>query len=307
MAGPNTNYNNLSAITRDLFIPRMVDNIYNSNPLLQRWRKNQLVKTGGNKIVQPLLYAKSTAGGWYSGSDTLNTTPNDTFTNAEWEWAQSHEAITISRADELKNGGEGQIIDFVKASVQNAEESLADRLGTGLFNAGTTPNAIIGLRLMVAATGTYGNIAKATYSWWQSQVNSTSTALTLPLMQAMYGDCSIGNSKPTVLVGTQDIYDDYYNLLQPQQRFTDTKTVDAGFENIMFNRAPVLVDSHCPSGYLFFLNEKYIDLVVMKDENFRFRPFTSPENQNAATAHIFWMGGLICSNCRMQGVFSAIA
>lgn len=307
MAAPNSNYDNISAITRKLYIPKLVDNIFDSNALMQRWKKNGIdIINGGTSIVQPLLYSKPTSGGWYSGADTLNTAANDKRTAASFEWKQAHTSITISGIDEIKNAGNSAVIKHVETEVQSAELYLADILGTGLFNAGSTSKAIIGLRLMVAASGTYGGIAKGTFSWWQGNV-STETVLTLALMQAMHGDCRIDNDSTSVLVTTQDILDDYNNLLQPQMRFQDNKTADGGFMNLLYKGKPMIVDSHCPSSHLFFLNEKYMSLKISKQRNFKFEPFIKPVNQDASVAHIFFAGALTGSNCRMQGMFTSIA
>lgn len=304
---PNSNFDNISAITQKLYMRKLVDNIFDSNTLLQRWKKSGIdILDGGTKIVQPLLYAKTTARGWYSGADTLTTDANDKRTAAEFEWRQAHASITITGLDELKNNGTPAIIKHVESEVQAAELSLADTLGTGLFNAGTTTDAIIGLRLMIAATGTYGGIAKATYSWWQGNV-STEAVLSLPLMQALHGDAKIDGDMTTMWVTTQDILDDYSNLLQPQMRFQDPKTADGGFQNLLYKGKPIIVDSHCPDSHLMALNEKYISLKVHKKRNFKFEPFIKPTNQDSSIAHIFWAGALTGSNCRMQAMFTSIA
>lgn len=296
----------ISAITQDLFLPKLVDNIFNSNTLFQRFKKKGLrLLDGGTKIVQPLAYAVTTAVGWYSGADALSTTNNDQFTSAEFDWRQAYANITISRLDELKNSGKSAIVNYVKSKVQMAEKTLANSMGTALFGSGGSDD-IDGLGIALAATGTYGGIAKATYSWWQGNVDSTTTILTIAALQGGFGDVTIDNDKPTVAVTTQDLFDAYYGLLQPQQRFTDSETAKGGFTNLMFNGIPIVVDSHQASGDLMLLNENYLELAVHKDENFRFEPFIKPTNQNVSTAKIYWAGNLVCSNPRMQKYFSAL-
>lgn len=310
MALPNTSYDYLSSITQKYYIPKLVDNIFSSNVLLDRLRKGKAAKTygGGTSIVQPLLYAKTTAAGSYSGADTLNTTANDNKTAADFLMKMYYANITITREDELKNSGDNtKVIDHVKTEVMIAEKTLADLIGDGIYSNGTNPKDITGLRVAVTGSGTtYGGISKTTYSWWRSQVDSTTTALTIPALTAIFGDCVIGNDKPTIIITTQDQYDVYHGLLQTQERFSDTNTADAGFENILFRNVPVTVDGKCPTGYLYLLNEKYIAFQTHKDENFRFEPFTKPTNQNVSSAKIYWAGNLTCSNCRMQGVMTAL-
>lgn len=296
-------YGEISSTTHKYFMPKLIDNIFTSNTLLMRARSKKWLTTkdGGERIMVPVMYAVTSAAGWYSGSDTLTTTANDQITAAEFEWKQAYANITITRLDQLKNSGASQVINFVKAKVQVAEKTLSDNIGTAIYNIGTDADAIVGLRLAVDSAGTYGGIDRSSYTWWAAQEDGTTSALSLTAMEDTYGDCSIGNDKPTVLVSDQDIFDDYLALLQPQQRFQDSKTADAGFSNLLFRGTPYIVDNKCPASHLFFLNEDYLSLCVHKDENFRFEPFIKPTNQNVATAKIYFAGALACSNCRMQG------
>jgi len=298
----------ISALTQKYLIPKLVDNIFASNALFQRAKSKGWYDTldGGTTINQPLAYAVSGAAGRYSGSQTLDTSDTAQITDAQWDWKEYYASIPITRIDELKNSGKSAVVNHVKSKVQLAEKTLKDTLGTDLFGDGTTSNSIQGVKLMTAVTGTYGNVAKATYSWWQAQQDTSTTAITPAAFQALMGDCRVDNDKPTVAATTQDVFDDLWASLQPQQRFADEDTLKAGFNNLLINGIPVIVDSHCDSGYLYLLNENYMSLCVHKDENFRFAPFRQPTNQNVKVAQIFWTGALTSSNCRMQGVFTAL-
>lgn len=256
--------------------------------------------------MQPILYATTTAAGWYNGTDTLSTTANDQVTAAEWTRAHIYANITVTHTDELQNSGDSQIIEFVRSKVQAAEMTLADTMGTAIFNLGTDTKAIIGLRLAVDSTGTYGGISRSDYSWWAAQEDGTTTTLTLAALQSLYGDCTVGNDKPSVEITTQDLYDAYVNLLTPQQRFVDEDTAKGGFTNVMHNGLPVIVDSHCPAYHWFMLNEKYITLFYHPRDQFRFEPFIKPVDQQVASAKVLWAGQMAISNCRMNGKLNAL-
>lgn len=307
MAVPNSSYSEISSITEKYFVPKMYDQIFNSNALFQRARKKIEIRAdGGERVIVPLLYATTTAAGKYTGAGTLDTSANDQITAAEFTWKQYYANITITRLDELKNKGKSQIINFVKAKVQAAEKTLADTFGTDLFGTSST-NSIIGLESACAGTGTtYGGISKTTYSWWRGQTDAATTTLSIAALRAIIGDATVDSDRPTVIVGLQDWYDDLYGQIQPGQRFTDSETAKAGFRNIMFEGIPFIVDSHCGSTDLFALNENYLHLIVHEDENFRFEAFTKPINQNVSSAKIYWAGVFACSNPRMQGWMSAL-
>ena len=51
--------------TEKKFIKKMADNIFDSNPLLQRLKKNSYESIdGGTSIMVPLQYAVTSASGW---------------------------------------------------------------------------------------------------------------------------------------------------------------------------------------------------------------------------------------------------
>lgn len=300
-------YDQISAITLKYYVPKMYDNIFNSNPLLQRHKKKSYEKVdGGTSIMVPLNYAAPTAAGWYSGYDTLSTTDNDQITAAEYQWKQLYQNISVSRLDELKNSGDAAILGLVKNKVKIAEKNMEDLLGTGIFSNATDAKSIIGLRQILSTSNTIGGIAQSTNSWWQSNVDSTTTTLSLATMQTQFNLATINSACPSVLIGTRSLYNSYYALLQPQQRFSDSDTASGGFASLLFNGAPFIPDSHCPSSNLAFLNEDYIHLWVHKDEDMRFEPFQKPINQNVKVAKIYWMGAYGSSNIRLQALMSAV-
>ena len=301
-------YDELSATTEKFFLKKMVDNIFNSNSLLQRLRKKSYkAQEGGTHIMVPVAYAATTAAGWYSGTDTLDTSSNDQITAAAFTRAHAYANITIAHTDELTNSGDAQQIDFVRSKVQMAEMTLKDNMGTAVFNLGTDADALVGLRLAVDSAGTYGGIARGDYAWWAGAEDSTTTVTTLAALQAAFGDVTVGADKPTVAITTQDLYDAYINLLQPQQRFVDEDTANAGFRNVMFQSVPVIVDSHCTADHWYFLNEDYLTLWYHPKDNFRFEPFVRPADQAVASAKVFWAGQMTCSNCRMQVKLNTLA
>jgi hypothetical protein len=299
-------YDQITAITEKKFIPKLVDNIFNANVLLKKLKAKEKLQSGGDKVVVPLNYAEVSASGWYQGAETLDTTDNEVITSAEFDWKQLYANISITRRDELRNSGDAAIINFVKSKVQIAEKTIRNNLSTGLYNDGTDAKQIQGLNLMLSASNTYGGIDQSTYSWWQAQLDSSTTTLTLSAMQSMYGDCGEGTEYPDLIVGDQDMYDRYHALLTPQQRFASEDEAKGGFKSLLFNGTPVVVDASCTSGDMIFLNMEYLDLYPHKDENFRMEPFTKPTNQNVRVGKIYWMGVLASSNNRRHGKLDAI-
>ena len=356
------NWDALSSLTRDKFLPVLVDNIFNSNPIAVKMLKNAEVLDGGRKIITPLEYAKNTAQGFYSGYDVLDTTPSDPITAAVWDWKQAYANISISGEEELKNSGDSMILSLLKSKMGNAERSLKDLYGTKLFGSGTASpgsNEITALcgqgvvdnstdeasesavidypgssvvnaagaidNAIISYNRSLGGVNSTSNTWWDSKFESfandgtpitsaadfddlasTSNGVSkiASRMTRMYGALTIGADQPDLIVCSQVLYDAYETGLQANKRFvgTDAMLVDAGFSSLKFKGADVVADSHCPDGVMLFLNTKYLDFKVHSKRNFSFQDFQKPINQDARTAKIFWMGQLVCTNPRMQGM-----
>ncbi len=299
-------YGEISAITERKYIPKLYDNIFDSNPLLQRAKKKFYEKLdGGTSILVPLNYAQITSSAWYTGAETLNTSDNEVMTAAEFSWKSCYANITITRSDELKNSGDSQILALVKNKVKVAEKTLEDKLSTGLYSSGSDAKSIVGLGSAISTSNTIGGISQSTYSWWQAKVDSSTTSVSIAAMQSRYNAASVNNDTTTVIPTTRTLYNSYYALLQPQQRFQDSDTAKGGFTSLMFNSAPVIADSYCTANSMLFLNENYIHLFVHKDEDMRFEPFAKPVNQNVKVGKVYWFGALGFSNMRLQAGLTA--
>lgn len=300
-------WDQVSGITEKYFVPKLADNIFDSNPYFRRIKQRSMdVIDGGTSIMIPLEYAINGAGGWYSGSDTLNTEDTQIITAAEYSWKQHYENISILRIEELKNSGDAGKISLVKSKMKNAEKSTMDRLGTGVYSAGTDAKSIVGLRVFISTSNTVGGISQSSYSWWQGNVDSTTTTTTMAALQTQYNECVVDDMQPTVALTTRSIFNYYYALLQPQQRFVDSDTAKGGFSSLMFNGIPVIADSHCPAGYFFFVNEDVVRLKVHKDENFRYAKFVEPSDQNVKIGKIYFAGAFTSSNNRLLGALSGL-
>ena len=324
-------YDNLSALTRDKYIPVMVDNIFNSNVLTHRMLRKSKAAASGNKVLQPLEYGKATAKGFYSGYDIMDTTPTEVFTDASYDWVQAYATISISGKEEALNSGPERVIDLLEAKVKNAEKSIKDMFGVQLYSdntgsavtspsSGAYTNGFLGLQHMIDSAGTVGGISRTDYSWWSAQEQAAGSSTFSDVaassgsnsigreFRKMYGACSIDNDSPTLIVTTQHVFDAYEESLTSQKRFgaSDKALADAGFQNLLYRGTPVVVDEHCTAGVAFFLNEKYIGFRHHRKRNFAFEGFQKPINQDARVAKVLWLGALTMSNPRMMGKITGL-
>lgn len=287
----------------------LTDNVFNARPLtywlMDKGRIRML--NGGTNIVEPLIYGENTTVASYSGYDTISLTPQSGITAAEFDWKQYAASVAISGIEEAKNNGEQAMVNLLEAKIMQAEESMKEGFnamffGDGTGNSGKNWN---GLGNLVESGNSVGGIDGASESWWNSYEENSAGALTLAQMTTAYNTVSVGNDHPDMVLGTQTLFEKYESLLQPQLRYTDTKTADAGFQNLLFKAAPVAYDVDTPSGNMYFLNSKYITLVGHSDKWFEVTPFIKPENLDARYSLILCYGNLTVRNRKKQGKLTA--
>lgn len=299
----------VNSLVERLAIPKVVDNIFRSNYLQSKlWAKKEL-KTGGSFIQQPLLFAEGPSGFW-SGTDDMSTQDTDIVKSAVFGWKFAYTSATVNAEDEVKVDGKQAIADLVTTKLQTAEMSGANLMGQGIYSDGSSNiKSITGLRAMVTGSGTtYGGISKTTNAFWVSPIDSTTTTLTEQSIQSRIGKVTEGVIKPNLIVTTQDIYDILWGLLGDQKRQTNTDAGRAGYTSLAVSGVEVVVDSHCPAGFMYVLRTDNIHLYTSTRMNWKFVPFASPVNQpQLRTAFTLWAGNLTCDNCRFQSALTAIA
>ena len=307
----NPNFDALLSTTLANYRDQLTDNIFTARPLTYFLQDKGRIRmlNGGTKIVEPLIYGQNTTVASYSGYDTISLTAQTGLTAAEYDWKQYAASIAISGIEEAKNNGEQEIINLLEAKIMQAEESMREGFNTmfyadGTGNSGKDWN---GLGNIVEASGTVGGINRATAGneYWRSYEDNNNDPLTLAQMATAYNSVSVGNDHPDMVLTTQTLFEKYEALLQPQLRYTDTKTADAGFQNLLFKAAPVVYDEHCTAGVVYFLNSKYLTLVGHSGKWFAQTDFVRPENLDARYALIMCYGNLTCRNAAKQGKLTA--
>ena len=305
----------IQSITQDFWFPGAEDNFYKANILMLRLLKNGRTATGGEKIRQTIWHGNPVGGAF--GENTLfDTTRRDQINAARYDWAYYYEPVTYSLKDKVQNSGPEAEVDAVLTKLNMAQNAIRDKMGDDIYQSlsqGAT-KPLTGLQSMINSTAatTYGGISESNLPEWKpAAVTTTSEALTLPVMRKMRRDAKVGNTgqeKPTIYLTTDEGSDSYEALLQPQQRFTDSKLAAAGFDNLTFDGGkPVIGDTKCPDGFMFGLNENHMEFVSHVDFKFHAEPWMRPTNAFIYTMQLIWVGNLTCSRRSAQVSHSSIS
>jgi hypothetical protein len=317
MAYPNSTYTDVVTTTLESRTKKLQDNVTDNNAILKVLSEKGNIDPcpGGRVIVQELLFAENGNGGWYSGYDTLPTSPSDVISAAEFAWKQYACPVVMSGLEEGQNDGEEAVISLIKGRIKAAEATMANAIALGLYSDGTGSGGktITGLdaAIPVAPTsGTYGGINRATWTFWQSQVVDPGTTPTVSTlvghMTDLWAECVRGKNHPNLIMSDDVLWVMYMGALQPNARFTNAKMADAGFKNVEFMGVPVVLDGgiggNATASTMYFLNTDFLHYRPHSRRNMvpigKERVAT---NQDATVQIIGWMGNLTCSGAQFQG------
>lgn len=197
-------------------------------------------------------------------------------------------------------------------------------------------SAVLPLPALIDATAArsrtdIGNINPATYSFWANQSANATAVSTFAgyksTLNHMYNLCSRGAmGSPDLLLGTQMAWEQYWGSLQTQERYiiTDARTVDVlgGSSALAFRDSAFIWDEVVPDAgtngsivdniglsagdlqkdTVYFINSECMEWVYDAQTNFITTPMMRPENQDARTGQILWMGIIGVNNRRKHGV-----
>lgn len=299
----------------------------------------------GDRMKVPLRYQNGNAD-VYANYDPVDTTPLDGITAAYYNWKQMAASITIDGLTEAQNSGEYAMLDLLEEKTNQAMDGINEKFGRAFLQGNginsataiTTPYTsqtngrtfVDPLPLLVgntASAGTIGGISAAVsdngVSWWQNQKVASSATTFAGLLKELR---HLNNLTKQGVDGAADMHltdmatqEVYEAALRSQNQFTDISRADIPFDNITFNKKPVVWDEYMPNwaggttvqsasqGTWLMLHSKFLVVKYHNAHNFKISDFRQPENQDARTALILWYGGLGMSNRRKHGVCSGIS
>ena len=307
------------AITHDLVLNSLADNVYQSAPGLRRFYSKREKQTGGNDIGSPVIIGSvdNTTGGWYTGSEELAGDEKDDISRCKVDWKQVQETILLSKLDIMKNNGGAGVLSLAASKVKIAEKRLKSRLSNGIFSDGTDALMFNGLKQIIAATGDYAGLSigdikdESGADAWLAYVKAMGGSLTEPAIQLAMGEASEDEDKPHFGIMRQNVYNEVWGLLQAHQRIIgdDSSFSGQGHDQkkvLIYNGIPFLIDSHMKAQSIYFINEDYTKLHVHSMEDMAAQKFDKLEKSNAVKERMLLTGNLLCNNRRMNSEISGI-
>ena len=325
MANPSSTLelNTINSLTLPLISKKIADNITGRIPLFYFLNKigHKEYESGGIEYRLPVFKELATAQA-YTGNTALTNSEKDPVSTAVYQRKQISLDITLSGTKLLQNSGNDPtaVVNYIAAQIEMAEESMKNSLaGTTIgvmSNQGDSDLGITGVKTFLTdstTTGTVGGLSRASYSYWRHQSDSVSTGFGtdgFQSMRLMLLNTSRGDESPTVGVMTLTGYSLLlkamtgtisYNVPSPATKFGDI-----GFEHVNFFGTPILFDDGVTSSRAYFLNLKYMKLLVHRDRDMSIRDFITPTNEDSIVGRIYWAGNLVCNNLARQGLVQGL-
>jgi hypothetical protein len=325
MASPNAVFTELVTTTFRNHRKTLSDNVSRNNALLSYLKEKKKYRTedGGTTITTPLEYAENSTYQRYSGFDVLNVAQSDVLTAAEYQWRQIALNIVASGRELRINKGPSRILNLAKSRLRNGMNTYRNQFSNDMYSDGSLANQVNGLQALVsdAGTGTVGGIDASVWAFWRNTVQSAAAPLQgggaiVPgpttmesLMLPLYLDLVRGNDQVDLIVSSNDYFSFYEQSQTSIKRYTSDYSSNAGkaaggFISLKYKTADVIFDgnSGIPTSRMYFLNTDYFEVVAHEDADMTVNDEQSPFNQDAVVIPILWMGNLVCTNRRLQGV-----
>jgi hypothetical protein len=287
------------------------DNVYNYMALIA-WLKGQgrtKVLSGGAEVVHQVWHAKMGGGAWYTGAEQLATQGTETLTEVGWVWRNIAVPIVITGNEKRANkSNETQLLNLLQERTENAVMRERDILATALASSAQVTNQVDALLTIISASATTGGVAGTGNSWWQATVTTSGSFASQGLTDMMtnYLTVSQGSSAPKLIYSGKTEWSYYWQALQPQQRYVDTKMADAGFENLKFMGATWIADTFAPTGDIYLINPEAYRFSAMEGANVDLNEEVRPANQDAFVRQVLLQCATSTPNRRLNGLVDAV-
>lgn len=305
------------------------DQIFNGSPFYMWLKANGGMESvvGGRFLTEPVRYAKSDKVQFVQKGSAVTLSDLEFLTIVSEQWRYLVDVIVRFGVDDQQNRGKNEIINLMRAKLDNSKDSLIDQMEISL--AGVQSGiGFVGLQDVVAddpTTGTLHAQSRVTNTWWRNQkidmdndvpFNSAFDTVGIDAMANIRNRCSrnLRQDTPDIIICGQGVWEAYWNETIEQKRIVNKTMGDAGFQNIEFMGIPLVWSpqiaptdgggiSSTNKGRMYFLNTKFLKFKYDPAMLFEMTDWKAiPEQINDRVAQIVTGGNLMTSRARVHGV-----
>ena len=314
--------NELSAVVRRAFMPRVYVQIWKSAPLMAALLASAQVASGGlSPITVPVQGTPMVSGQWvdYSGSFSQPAVQPG-LQDAEFNLKAFVSSIPFLGFEGLVQL-DYSVVPLIEARVNDSTNVTIDTFATALFNNISNQQQLVGLPAAVD-DGTflvnYGGINRTNQPFWKSSyVHSSSVAPTRNLVMQFIAQVSkttgempsmgIAGFGTWTLLAQDFTSQERYNVV-PGSAFGANNKVESLFRAMDVGGVPIYADPYCPEGLIYLLNTNYLSLYLHERAAFSFTGFEStlPNNQLGYVGAVCSLLELVDVKCKAHGKFDGL-
>ena len=291
-------YNELTAVTRRAFVPRLFVQIYFATPSLFYMMGGAQRSAGGLSQITIPVQGQSMVQGQFTGYGGGFNSPVITpgVQNAQFPTVYWVVPVPLPFGETVIQATDREI-SLLKARMNDVWAVTVQNLGALLFTNNTTsasasllPNSFVDAFDDGTNVPVYGGINRtaAGNSFWKGQYISESslttgwTRKTMANFLIQVTDAAGGESPTFVVMSPSDfatLNDDFIGteaiFNRPGNTYTPTTPVRSSFPNLNVSGVPIYADHFVPKGQLFAVNTKYTSMFMSEDAAGDFSGFYS--------------------------------
>lgn len=273
----------VQTLTQDYIVPKVTDNVLQSNVLTLIMLANGKPWMG-EQYKCPVKLSSHTQGGSFDDYSEFQTANENVRQNAYFDPRGYYQSVVIGGISRSVNEiSKTQLLNLVKVEMESVHQDMVDDIGT-IFYADGTGNSnknFLGLAAGVDDGGnvaTYGGLSRSTYTAWASVEQTSVGAFDFSKARTLMNSATRGNQKPNILVTNETVFgyieadytstvDGNYTVVEgARAKLTSAGVVpqsrgglvgQAGFDILYYGGTPIVKDDKSTAGFLWALNTNF--------------------------------------------------
>ncbi len=283
----------VQSITQDHIVPKVVDNVLQSNAITLLLLANAKPWMG-ETLKFPVKLSSHTQGGAFQDGDEFATANENVRQTASFDARAYYQSVVLGGiAQSVNNISKTQLLSLVKVEMESALQDMTDDIGAIMYGdgTGTSNKEFLGLDAGIddgGAVATYGSLSRSTYTAWASTLQTSVGAWDFSKARTLWNSATVGSQKPNVAVCNETVFgyveadytavvDGNYSVVEgARSRLTSKGVVpqnraglvgQAGFDILYYAGTPIIRDDKADSGKLYAINTNFMRFYGVKPAN----------------------------------------
>jgi hypothetical protein len=300
----------LSAFMSKIVEAKPVDNYFTRNQTLDHLYKMAKKEAYGRQGIFPIVTDENGTVKDFSDYDTFNLNATNANVTATVPMKNSGGSLVISWEEQREtSNNEVSLYNLLQSKRDNLMLSIKKHINGKIHATSQASKAIEPLATLVDSTGSAMGLSASDYSTWASVETSSGSFNTQGLddMRATHNSILDNKGDTKLIVTTRTVYEYFEKYADADVRYDGaTDTLNRGVSNLTFRKIPVIFDSDCASGVMYFLDTDYLYMAVDSDGDFKMTPFRQPTDAEVDVCRCLARYALVLTKRNAQGKMVSI-